>query len=154
MNWTHPKNFRPMDVGPGIQGVWRSLLGGRASGWVVSRGQNIKRRTLVLGLALVLMLSLGSCDKKKNEILPPQSPEGRALSHSPPNDSTFKATIPSEEGAPIVVVLGDSLTAGLGLPEEMAFPTLLEALIREAGYPHKVVNAGVSGDTAQGGWHG
>mgnify|MGYP002624903916 CR=1 FL=1 len=50
-----------------------------------------------------------------------------------------------------VVFLGDSLTAGLGLPEEAAFPALVEHRLREEGLPVRVVNAGVSGDTSAGG---
>lgn len=49
-----------------------------------------------------------------------------------------------------VVFLGDSLTAGLGLPRRDAFPALIEARIRQAGLGWRVVNAGVSGDTSAG----
>jgi acyl-CoA thioesterase I len=44
-----------------------------------------------------------------------------------------------------------SLTAGYGLPEEQAFPALLEARAALAGRPFRSVNAGVSGDTSRGG---
>jgi acyl-CoA thioesterase-1 len=50
-----------------------------------------------------------------------------------------------------LVFLGDSLTAGLGLAKEQAFPALIEARLRSQGRPWKVVNAGVSGDTTAGG---
>jgi acyl-CoA thioesterase-1 len=50
-----------------------------------------------------------------------------------------------------IVVLGDSLAAGYGLPEEEAFPALAEAALRAAGHAVEVVNAGVSGDTTAGG---
>jgi acyl-CoA thioesterase-1 len=53
--------------------------------------------------------------------------------------------------APLVAFLGDSLTAGLGLAEDEAFPALIEAELREEGYGVRVVNAGVSGDTSAGG---
>jgi acyl-CoA thioesterase-1 len=49
------------------------------------------------------------------------------------------------------VFFGDSLTAGLGLSQEQAFPALIDARLRAAGRPWKVVNAGVSGDTTAGG---
>ena len=52
---------------------------------------------------------------------------------------------------PKVVVLGDSLTAGLGLAETQAFPAILQEYVDKAGYQFKVVNAGVSGDTSAGG---
>lgn len=50
-----------------------------------------------------------------------------------------------------IVALGDSLTAGLGLPGQDAFPAKLEAALRAKGLQVTVVNAGVSGDTAAGG---
>jgi acyl-CoA thioesterase-1 len=51
----------------------------------------------------------------------------------------------------VIAALGDSLTAGLGVTPEAAWPARLEARLREAGYPYRVVNAGVSGDTTAGG---
>jgi acyl-CoA thioesterase I len=51
-----------------------------------------------------------------------------------------------------LVVLGDSLTAGYGLPRgEEAFPVRLEAWLKQAGVDVQVINAGVSGDTTAGG---
>jgi acyl-CoA thioesterase-1 len=49
------------------------------------------------------------------------------------------------------VILGDSLTAGLGLPREQAYPSLLQQYVDEAGIGYEVVNAGVSGDTSAAG---
>jgi acyl-CoA thioesterase-1 len=51
----------------------------------------------------------------------------------------------------VVVALGDSLTAGLGVAADEAFPARLEARLRAEGYAYRVVNAGVSGDTTAGG---
>ena len=50
-----------------------------------------------------------------------------------------------------IVALGDSLTAGLGLPQNAAFPTVLERALKARGHKVEIVNAGVSGDTATGG---
>ena len=47
--------------------------------------------------------------------------------------------------------LGDSLTAGLGLDAEQAFPALVGEALRRESRPVEVVNAGVSGDTTAGG---
>jgi acyl-CoA thioesterase-1 len=52
---------------------------------------------------------------------------------------------------PVIVAFGDSLTAGFGVRPEDAYPALLQSRLRDAGYPHRVVNAGVSGDTTAGG---
>ena len=51
----------------------------------------------------------------------------------------------------VVVALGDSLTAGLGVAADEAFPARLEARLKSEGYAYRVVNAGVSGDTTAGG---
>lgn len=51
----------------------------------------------------------------------------------------------------VVVAFGDSLTAGYNIGAEEAFPARLEAALRDRGYPVRVVNAGVSGDTTAGG---
>lgn len=50
-----------------------------------------------------------------------------------------------------LLVLGDSLAAGYGLPERDAFPMRLQAALRSKGYDVKVINGGVSGDTTAGG---
>lgn len=50
-----------------------------------------------------------------------------------------------------IVALGDSLTAGFGLPESAAFPSVLQRRLKEKGFDVEVSNAGVSGDTATGG---
>ena len=52
-----------------------------------------------------------------------------------------------------LVFFGDSLTAGFGLadPAAEAYPALIQARIRDAGLPWRVVNAGLSGETTAGG---
>ena len=50
-----------------------------------------------------------------------------------------------------IVALGDSLTAGYGLPATAAFPARLERALKAKGVAVEVANAGVSGDTAAGG---
>ncbi|MDQ3208296.1 MAG: arylesterase [Gemmatimonadota bacterium] len=51
---------------------------------------------------------------------------------------------------PSVVFLGTSLTAGLGLEPEQAYPALVQQKIDSAGLGFRVVNAGVSGETSAG----
>ncbi len=50
-----------------------------------------------------------------------------------------------------IVVLGNSISAGHGLPADAAFPAKLSAALKAKGEAVTVVNAGVSGDTASGG---
>ena len=58
---------------------------------------------------------------------------------------------PARADERVIVALGDSLTAGLGVAADEAYPALLEDRLRRAGFPYRVVNAGVSGDTSAGG---
>ncbi|MGB8871249.1 MAG: arylesterase [Rhodomicrobium sp.] len=51
----------------------------------------------------------------------------------------------------VILAFGDSLTAGLNIPHDKAFPAQLQAALREKGYPVRVLNSGVSGDTAADG---
>ena len=50
-----------------------------------------------------------------------------------------------------MVVLGDSLSAGLGLPASAAFPAQLQKSLEAKGIAVEMINAGVSGDTSSGG---
>jgi len=59
------------------------------------------------------------------------------------------ASAPAKER--VLVVLGDSLSAGFGVDPNEAWPARIHEKIREAGLPWKLVNAGVSGDTSAGG---
>ena len=58
---------------------------------------------------------------------------------------------PAPGAEPVIVVLGDSLTAGFGLTPDEAFPAVIERKLRREGYHYRVVNAGVSGDTTAAG---
>jgi len=58
------------------------------------------------------------------------------------------ATVAS--GPPVVLFVGTSLTAGLGVDPEDAYPALLEKEIAAAGLDYRVVNAGVSAETSAG----
>lgn len=52
---------------------------------------------------------------------------------------------------PVVTILGDSITAGLGLPVRDALPNQLHLALEKLGVPNQVRGAGVSGDTTAGG---
>jgi acyl-CoA thioesterase-1 len=51
---------------------------------------------------------------------------------------------------PTVLIVGTSLTAGLGLDPERAYPAVLQRMADSAGYAVRVVNAGLSGETSAG----
>jgi acyl-CoA thioesterase I len=61
---------------------------------------------------------------------------------------------PSEQKSPeyegVIVAVGDSLTEGLGVGEEFAYPALLEKKLQSEGCHYRVINAGVSGETSSG----
>lgn len=69
-----------------------------------------------------------------------------------PGKEPGDALPPSSLGAdrPTVVFLGTSLTAGLGLEPEQAYPALIQRKIDSSGLDYRVVNAGVSGETSAG----
>jgi acyl-CoA thioesterase-1 len=54
-------------------------------------------------------------------------------------------------GHSVILVVGDSISAGYGLPAGQGWTALLEARLRERGYAYDVVNASISGDTTAGG---
>jgi acyl-CoA thioesterase-1 len=50
-----------------------------------------------------------------------------------------------------IIVVGDSLSSGYGLPQEQSWVSMLQERLGEEGYGYRVVNASVSGDTSAGG---
>jgi len=57
----------------------------------------------------------------------------------------------AQGAAPVLLVVGDSISAGYGLPAGAGWVDLLAARLKERGYPQRVVNASISGDTTAGG---
>jgi acyl-CoA thioesterase-1 len=79
-------------------------------------------------------------------------PAGREPAAPPPAPAAAPAPPPPAVTArPRIVVLGDSLTAGLGIAQDEAYPALLQQHLDKAHLNYEVVNAGVSGDTSAGG---
>jgi acyl-CoA thioesterase-1 len=60
-------------------------------------------------------------------------------------------SVRAADGPVKIVVLGDSLSAGYGLPGQDAFPAKLGVALKAKGIDAAIINAGVSGDTASGG---
>lgn len=99
------------------------------------------RPLYILVLLSVLSFACGS-EEDRPEF------EARDTSSVAGRDST-----PSEvaEGDRIIVFLGNSLSAGFGVDTEEAFPSLIQDKIDSLGWPFRVMNAGVSGETTSGG---
>jgi len=89
--------------------------------------------------AVVAAICTG-CGSK--EAVRPQSDASQTRQNSPR---------PTTAGRARIVILGDSLTAGLGLPVDQSYPSLLQQRINDRGLTFDVINAGVSGDTSAGG---
>jgi acyl-CoA thioesterase-1 len=51
---------------------------------------------------------------------------------------------------PTVLVVGDSLSAGLGIDVREGWVALLQQKLHQGGYPHQIINASISGDTSAG----
>ncbi|MEA3641018.1 MAG: arylesterase [Lamprobacter sp.] len=68
-----------------------------------------------------------------------------------PIEAAEPAQAAGQTDAPVLLVLGDSLSAAYGLPLDQGWVSLLQARIDERGLPHRVVNAAISGDTVAGG---
>lgn len=59
--------------------------------------------------------------------------------------------VPHANPPPVLLVVGDSISAGYGLAQGESWVDLLAARLREHGYRDRVVNASISGDTTAGG---
>lgn len=68
----------------------------------------------------------------------------------PPDPAIEKSQLPAIAHDGTIVAVGDSLTAGLGVPEADAYPAQLARRLQDEGYTYRVINAGVSGETSSG----
>lgn len=84
-----------------------------------------------------LAAGIASC---RGDVKPSQTPASSAV--APPTAVAADA--------PAIVFLGTSLTAGLGLDPDEAYPAVVQQKVDSAGYRYHVVNAGVSGESSAG----
>jgi len=115
---------------------------GRRSGGF-GRHRRLVRVALGLGW-LALASGVSGCRNEAGSAPEPSPVPAASVTAAP-------APVAAAAAGPTVVFLGDSLTAGLGLGEEAAYPALVGKLLAERGRPVRIVNAGVSGDTSAGG---
>ena len=91
-------------------------------------------------LVLLTLVTGGACGSGSEPSVPPQTLVPASVPTPAPTAAATK-----------VVVLGDSISAGLGLPADQAFPAIVEAMLQAEGLDIDVQNAGVSGDTSTAG---
>lgn len=100
---------------------------------------------------MLLVLVLAGCSpgedgSESSEPVTARNDTGTAV-----DDRTAGASADADSSAIRVVLLGDSITAGLGVDPDSAFPALLQQRIDRTGLAARIVDAGISGDTSTGG---
>lgn len=79
-----------------------------------------------------------------------RSPEPVPVSRIEPIPTVVKPALQAD-GRPVIVAFGDSLSEGFGVQAGLSFPDQLQRKLDAGGFPYRVVNLGVSGDTTTGG---
>jgi acyl-CoA thioesterase I len=105
-----------------------------------SKTESVMGRRIVFWEILIVMTIGGGCTSTKN-------------STAIKSDDTLAnyRNSQDQDGRPIIVAFGDSLTAGAGVAPELNYPTKLQKKIDQFGYRYAVVNAGISGETSSQG---
>ena len=109
-------------------------------------------KSLLLGIIFCFLIS--GCDPSVSDQESSSTPSSsNSTSLTTPHLKTGHATRPTlkRQDLPRIVAFGDSLTAGLGIPQDQAYPALLQRRLDREGYRYRVINSGVSGDTTAGG---
>lgn len=99
-------------------------------------------------LYILLLLSVLSASCQTGE-----SQEGDDLADAGPTtvERSDSSSIVVNEGEKVILFLGNSLSAGLGVDDDAAFPSIIQRKIDSLGWNYQVVNAGISGETSSGG---
>ena len=113
------------------------------------------RKVQPLLILAVFLLTFGGCHSKREPDAAPQSREAvsagaMAGSAAEADDRVDKAEA-ANDGRPVIVCFGDSLTAGYGAPSGQSYPDYLQADLDRLGYHYRVANEGVSGNTTKDG---
>ncbi len=90
------------------------------------------------------------CNGSNSQPQPVTSTESTAASASTPSSQTQPAA-PIRSSRPTIVAFGDSLTAGHGVNRDESYPADLQRDLEARGYPYRVINLGISGNTTKDG---
>jgi acyl-CoA thioesterase-1 len=88
--------------------------------------------------AALLLLAVGCAREAKRPDAPPATLSAAVADPIPASNEHT------------IVILGTSLTAGFGLDPDQSYPAVLQRMLDSAGYPYRIVNAGVSGESSAG----
>jgi len=102
---------------------------------------NSKVMRILLMFCYFLLITSVSCKDTSNDKAK-TSPESTKT-----NDSLQSQTSKNK----VILFFGDSLTAGMGLDTEEAFPNIIQNKLDSLGFSYQVINAGLSGETTAGG---
>ena len=102
---------------------------------------------ILLFPVIFLAFPLSACSDKG----PRENPAASGSQQAVPAAATQTMTEEGQSKKRVIVAFGDSLTSGSGVRKDEAYPSLLQRRLDNLGYPYRVVNAGISGDTTAGG---
>lgn len=109
---------------------------------------------MILPVSVLFCLTMLGCDVQEGATIGIVESQGKA-SQVVPIQENVRSSLQQEKSKnydiPRIVAFGDSLTAGLGVSSEDAYPEQLARWLGKQGFEYKVINAGVSGDTTAGG---
>lgn len=109
---------------------------------------------IILPVSVLSCLTMLGCDTQGGSSVGNVESQGNASQITPIQDNgrlSFQQEKSKSNRLPRIVAFGDSLTAGLGVPPDDAYPGQLARWLREQGLAYEVINAGVSGETSAGG---
>jgi acyl-CoA thioesterase-1 len=110
----------------------------------------ISAKRAALAAAVVLAAILGACRGSAR----PAATAAATVTPTPSADAAPEPAATSSAAAagdrPVILFVGTSLTAGLGVDPDQAYPALVQKMTDAAGLRYRVVNAGVSGETSAG----
>ncbi|GGW32361.1 arylesterase [Arenibacter certesii] len=98
-------------------------------------------RTLLSFCYLFILISFISCGENSQK---------KGEDHTAESEQKTTKTIPSQN-TKVILFYGNSLTAGMGLDPNEAFPALIQEKMDTLGLQYKVINAGLSGETSASG---
>jgi acyl-CoA thioesterase-1 len=108
---------------------------------------HLVRRSYGVLVALCIVSATGGCNSEPRTAAAGEATVPKATATS----SASAATAAEPIAGPKVIFLGDSVSAGIHLAEDEAFPAVLQRKLAARGAPFQLINAGVSGDTTAGG---